>query len=87
VTIRWTERAAYHLESIYDFIARDNPDAALEVIEGLYASIERLRTYPNLGRAAELDTRKLVQPPYVIMYRVVEDVVSIEAVFHGSRRF
>jgi toxin ParE1/3/4 len=84
VRVRWTEAAAAHVEDIYDFIARDNPDAVSAIVEKLIAAVERLTAYPNLGRAAEHGARKLIHPPFVIVYRVVEDVINVESVFHGS---
>jgi toxin ParE1/3/4 len=85
--LRWSELAAAHVENIHDFIARDKPAAALETVEVLIQAAERLTEYPKLGREAEHGTRKLIHPPFVIVYRILEDIISIEAVFHGSRRY
>jgi len=84
VRVRWTEVAAAHVEEIYDFICRDNPDAASATVEKLIVAVERLALYPNLGRVAEHGARKLIHPPFLIVYRIVEDVINIESVFHGS---
>lgn len=85
--LRWSETAADDLQNIYEFIARDKPDAALATIEKLIATVDLLLMHPHLGRPAELDARKLIHPPFVIVYRIVDDVISIEAVFHGKRRY
>ena len=65
---------------------KDNPDAAARTIEQILESAERLLEYPKLGKAGRVrGTRELVQRPFVIVYRVLEDVINIEAVLHGSR--
>jgi toxin ParE1/3/4 len=84
--IRFSETAANDLESIYDFIARNNPDAALATVKKLLDVMKRLGEFPNMGRKSDLGTRELVISPFVIIYRIVDDVINIEAVFHGSRR-
>lgn len=83
--IRWSETAAADLENIYEFIARDRPDAALNAVEKLIEVVERLETFPQMGRAAELGTREIVTSPFLIIYRIVGEVINIEAVFHGRR--
>jgi toxin ParE1/3/4 len=87
MTIRWSRTAATDLENIYDFIARDKPGAALDTIEKLFVAADRLGEFPQLGRVGELGTRQLPVPPFVIVYRIIDPVISIEAVFHGSRRY
>lgn len=85
MTLRTSETAATDLENIYDYIAKENCDAALETVKDLYGLIERLLEFPQLGRSAALKTRELLQPPFVIVYRIVDDVISIEAVFSSTR--
>jgi toxin ParE1/3/4 len=87
VRLRWSELAAAHIENIHDFVARDKPAAALATIDVLIQAVERLTEHPKLGRKADHGTRKLIHPPFVIVYRILEDVISIEAVFHGNRRY
>jgi toxin ParE1/3/4 len=86
MTLRISELAAIDLEDIYDYIARDNPEAALETLTDLYQLLERLVGFPRLGHPGKLGTRELVKPPFIVVYRIVGDVISLEAVFHGSRR-
>ncbi len=87
MTLRLTELTATDLENIQDYIALENPEAALTTIEDLFAVMQRLTEYPKLGRAAEFGTRKVIHSPFVIVYRIVEEVISIEAVLHGRRRY
>ena len=78
------------LESIREFIAQDNPQAATRVHAAIRAAVDPLADYPNLGRAGRVDsTRELivVDLPYIIVYRVAEDTIRILAVIHTSRQW
>jgi toxin ParE1/3/4 len=88
--IRWTRPALADIETIGDFVARDNPAAGRRIAVRLVASVNALRDHPNLGRPGRLTgTRELVVPgtPYLIPYRVLGDDVEVLAVFHGARRW
>lgn len=88
--VRWTYPALADLEAIGDFIARDNPVAAKQIVARLVGSVNALRDHPNLGRRGRLTgIRELIVSgtPYVVPYRVLDDDVQILAVFHGARRW
>ena len=90
MTVRWTEKAASNLEAIYDYIAEENPAAALNIVSALYIAIEGLVSFPEMGRPAGSDfpkgTRILVRPPYLIFYHLAERAIVVDSVLHGSRR-
>lgn len=76
------------LNDIAEYIAQDNPQRALTVIEDIEARfleismnplIYQLR--PEIGPAARLVT----VGSYAILFRVVEDMVQIERVVYGGR--
>ena len=84
------EAAAGDLNDIFDWISRDNPRAAGEVIRRIRARINRLATpgLPHMGRPGLVEgTRELVEPPYIIVYMVDEpaDEVMVLAIVHGAR--
>lgn len=86
--VRWSEPASEDLIAIYDFIARENPAAAADVLQMLIETAERLAVYPQLGRIGRVTgSRELVAPPYIIVYSIVEQVIGIEAVLDGRRKF
>ncbi len=88
MTLRWSETAAQDLISIYEYIAQDKPATAAAIVESIVQAAEQLEKYPALGhRGRSKGARELVHPPFVIVYRVVEDIINVEAVFHGSRRY
>jgi plasmid stabilization system protein ParE len=47
--IRWTSEAERWLQDIYDYIAKDNPQAAARVIEGIYQKAQLLKKFPDMG--------------------------------------
>lgn len=82
------EPAARDLEGIVDYIALDNSVAAENVYRGIVRAAERLPEFPALGRPGRHpETRELSVSglPYLIVYEVGADAVTILAVFHTSR--
>jgi toxin ParE1/3/4 len=76
------------LDSIIDYIALDNPAAAEKVFRAIIATTKRLAAFPDMGRPGRLpDTRELTVKglPYLIVYQVGGDAVTVLAVFHGAR--
>ena len=56
----------------------DNPEAARALAQSLLDRIAQLETFPGLGRPGErTGTRELISSPYVIVYRVKDDVCEI----------
>lgn len=87
MNFRISETAEAHLDEIWERIAKDNPTAAREIIEKILDGIQQLTRYPRSGRTGLVkDTRELVVGPYVITYRIVDDVIDIASVIHGRRK-
>lgn len=90
MTIVWSPRAIAHLTHLRAFIARDNPAAASRTAHTLLDAVERLASFPNLGRPGRIaGTRELTVPdaPYVIPYRLRGGRLEIIAVFHGKQKW
>jgi len=88
VTVRYSARALRHLEQIHEYVARDKQAAADETIEGILSAARRLLVHPKLGREGIVKgTRELVHPPFVLVYRIKRDAISLEAVFHDNQRY
>lgn len=82
------EPAARDLEAIVDYIALDNPVAAEKTFRGIIKAVGHLLEFPALGRPGRYpETRELIIPdlPYLVIYEVGEEVVTVLAVFHTSR--
>jgi len=88
--IRWSPTAVSDLESIREYIARDNPTAARKVAARIKESIQRLFSFPLSGRAGRVPgTRELVIPgtSYIAAYTVQDDEVLIASVLNGKQRW
>ena len=84
----FAEPAAGGLEDIIDYIAVDSPSAAERVYRDVVSAAERLRDFPEMGRAGRVPgTRELPVSslPYLIVYDVPAESIIILAVFHTSR--
>jgi addiction module toxin, RelE/StbE family len=88
--VKWTRTALANLNDLAEYIAQDNPRAAAEMVDRIVAAIERLKTYPALGRPGRVpNTRELVltATPYIVPYRVKGKNIEILRVFHAARRW
>ncbi len=88
--VRWLRRALQNLDEEAEYIARDDPDAAAQMVDRIATSVERLATHPALGRTGRIPgTRELMVSgtPYVVPYRVRGETVEILRVFHGARKW
>ena len=84
----FSSAAERDLDSIIDYIALDNPDAAEKVYRAIVATAERLRDFPDMGHPGRLpETREFVVTdlPYLIVYEVGTEAITVLAVFHGAR--
>jgi toxin ParE1/3/4 len=89
MNLRWDARALNDLESIHEYIARDNFPAAGSVVQRIEGSVSRLENFPFSGRpGGPKGTRILSVPglPYIVVHRVRGSVVDILAVVHTARR-
>lgn len=84
------ESAAADLDDIFDWISRDSPRAAVEMVRRIRACVNRLAIagLSHVGRPGLVEgTRELVEAPYVIVYAVNESAgeVVVLAIVHGAR--
>jgi len=76
---------------IFAYIAQDNKDAAIRLLDNIYAAIETLCDFPERGARVKdknlyrLGYRFLVVRPYLIFYRVVGEEVHIHHIVHERR--
>ena len=87
-TVVYSSRALTHLERAFDFLRRENPDAAMAAAAAIRSAVENLASHPLLGRRLHGDIRELVisygQTGYVAFYRFVvpKDEVRTLAIRH-----
>ena len=86
--IRWSPDAYADLLAIGQHIQRDDPEAALRVVNTLYENAVALNTFPNRGRKGRVaGTRELPLPPlpFIIVYRLLAEAVEIVNIIHGAQ--
>lgn len=79
---------------IWEYIARDNPNAATRVVEAAYETFKTLAANPTLGRVRKFRNPKLKGvrswlvsgfDNYVIFYRATDPGIEVLHVYHGAR--
>lgn len=89
VEIVWSPLAQARLQEIRAYVALDKPEAAARLATRIVAVVEALKTHPHLGRiGAEPGVRELVigGTPYIVLYRVRGERVTIHTIWHGAQR-
>lgn len=88
VTLTWTDEAQRWLRDIFDYIAADNPLAAVRTVDGIYERAQVLSTFPEIGHryfASTRNVRILLYGHYRIAYLIkADDHIDILGVFHGA---
>ena len=90
LTIRWTSIALSDLNSAFEFISADKPDAVKATVMKVLDGIEQLKNFPESGRPGRVKgTRELVvsTTPYVIAYRIKENHLEILSILHTSQKW
>jgi len=89
VRVEWSHRALDQLREIFDYIVRDRPNVAVEIVDGLFDATGLLAETPEMGaiwgRSPRTDLRVVLFKTYRIIYRVDPDRVVILAVRHTRR--
>jgi|WetSurMetagenome_2_1015567.scaffolds.fasta_scaffold1316735_2 toxin ParE1/3/4 len=89
--LQWTQTAKQRLVEIEEFISEDNPVAARKLIRDLIGKAAlKLAHYPQIGRSGRIaGTRELVfsDNPFIVIYTVRQDTVTVLTVFHSAQEF
>jgi plasmid stabilization system protein ParE len=88
--VSFDSAARDELDRVYDWIAKDNPRAAAEVIARIEAKVMRLASLElmHMGRPGLVEgTRELIEWPYIIVYKVYEErsEIVVVSVVHGAQ--
>ena len=90
MSIRWTEGATENLTQVEEYIARDNPAAAVDTVLKIIATAEILADYPGLGkRGRERGTRELAVAglPFFIIFALHREELVIIRVLHMAMKY
>lgn len=88
--IHWTQGARQNLNQIEEYIAQDNPHAAMDTVFRIIKSVETLADHPTMGKIGRIfDTRELIigGTPFIVPYRVKAGHLEILRVLHSAMRW
>ena len=86
----WLDEAVNDLKEIGQYIAKDDPGAAYQVLTKIKASADSLEQNPELGRPGRVaKTRELIIAgiPFILPYCIKKKQVRILAVMHSARKW
>jgi len=83
----WKPFALEDRERIMDYIALDNPKAALQLDMLFEQKADQLLTFPELYKTGRIEgTREaVVHPNYVMVYMMDGDTISILRILHSAQ--
>lgn len=84
----YSRRYARRLEDIYEHIAAADPAAASRTIGRIRAAVERLASFPEIGRPGRvMGTRELVISgnSFIVPYRVRDGAMQVITILHSSQ--
>ena len=89
IRLVWRPMAVEDRVAIMDYIAQDNPGAALELDEEIEAKTDALVSHPKLYKPGRMKgTREMViRPNYVVVYRETPAEVTILRVLHAAQQW
>jgi toxin ParE1/3/4 len=89
VKLIWSPLALERVVEIGEYIAREHPRAAADVVDGIFASTQRLERHPASGRrvpeSERTDLREVIHGNYRVIYRVEPDRLVVLTVRHARQ--
>lgn len=88
--IEWLPLASTNRFEQLDYIAQDNPLAAITQDEQIENQVDMLMQHPQMGRPGrKKGTRELVisRTPFVIVYRVKGTRIEVIRLLHSSQQY
>ena len=86
----WLKRALNDRDAQLDYIAHDNPLAAVAQGDRVEDQIDQLLQHPNMGRPGRKQgTRELVisRTPFIVVYRIKGKRIELLRLLHGSQKW
>jgi len=89
VKVIWTPQAQQDRADIWDYIAADNPRAALRMDLLFSDAAARLAAYPKMGKGGRIaGTRELIpHESYRLVYEIDGTTVWVLALVHTARQW
>ncbi len=86
----WLKRAIHDRDAQIDFIAQDNPLAAVSQGDRIDEQVDMLLQHPQMGRPGRKQgTRELVisRTPLIVVYRINGNRIELLRLLHGSQKW
>lgn len=86
----WLQRALDDRDAQLDYIAQDNPLAAVAQGDRIEDQIDQLLQHPQMGRPGRKQgTRELVisRTPFIVVYRIKGKRIELLRLLHGSQKW
>ena len=93
--IKIADDAYYDIEEMFSYISQENKQAAIKLRKKIYDGIKGLNDFPFKFPAvqdedalgAERGYRYMVINPYIVFYRVLDDVIIVARVLHTRQNW
>ena len=86
----WLKRALNDRDAQLDYIAQDNPLAAIAQGDRIEDQVDQLLQHPSMGRPGRKQgTRELVisRTPFIVVYRIKGKRIELLRLLHGSQKW
>jgi len=86
----WLKRAIQDRDAQLDYIAEDNPLAAVSQGDRIDEQVDVLLEHPQMGRPGRKQgTRELVisHTPFVVVYRIKGQRIELLRLLHGAQKW
>lgn len=86
----WLKRALNDRDAQLDYIAEDNPLAAVDQGDHIEDQVDQLLQHPQMGRPGRKQgTRELVisRTPFIVVYRIKGRRIELLRLLHGSQKW
>ncbi len=89
-SIKWLERAVQDLDSIEEYISRDDPKSGRRVVVSILKAVRNLKPHPQIGRPGRVpNTRELIvlKGAFLVAYCYRDDTIEILRVLRHSQEW
>ena len=80
--------ALIDFKEIHDYIANDDPLAALKMLDRIKKRCEDIAVMPGSGQKRDylqVGLRSATEGDYIVFYRVIQDGIEVVHILHGKR--
>ena len=88
--IHWLKSAIAMRFAQLDYIAADNPAAAIQLDQRIDQQIDRLADHPRMGRVGRVKgTSEMIiaRTPFIAIYRIKANRIEILRILHGAQQW